>query len=262
MAEKTKRNRSVDDAGIRLAPSPVNAERSVAMPSLSQQFVITPELHIDAPADDPQKTVASTAKDFQPKKQDVSKKWKRQHRNKNIVVGLIMLLLSAAILLQYIFGAIDGMASKLNTSHFVLVPVELGALNNLVNTVRVSIEAGWTSQIAKTAWINCVPSLILTVGILAIFVNFIKAITGICGAIKPRKYILSALIYLLMAAAVLIVYLVGAPAIGVEKVDFMADIIKGYKSSEIFSIVVIALGYFVVSVVCSWIASEKYGCLK
>lgn len=262
MAEKTKRNRSVDDAGIRLAPAPMHGESSVNMPSVTQQFVITPELHIDAPTDEAQKVSVSTANDFQPKKKDVSKKWKRRRRSKNVALGVIMFLLSSVILLQYILGAIDGVASKVNIVHFVLVPDELGALNNIVNTIRVSINSGWTSEAAKTAWICCVPDLMLAVGLLGVFANFIRALTGMFGAVKPRKYLLSALIYLLMAVAVLIIYLVGAPALGVEKVDFVADVIKGYKTSEIFSILVFALGYFAVSVVCSWIASEKYGYLK
>ena len=263
MAEKTKRNRSVDDAGIRLAPAPLHGERSVTMPSVRQEFVIAPELRLDAPTDEaPQTATVSTEHDFQPKKKDVSKKWKRRRRSKNIAFGVVMLLLSGVILLQYILGAIGGVAEKVNTLHIVLVPDELGALNNIVEAFKLSMDAGWRSAACKEAWISCLPSLILSVGLIAVFVNLIKSLAGLFGAVKPRRYLPAALVYLLSAFAVLIIYLVGAPSLGVERIDFVADVIKGYQSSELFGILVFALGYLVVSVVCSWISSEKYGYLK
>lgn len=259
MADKVKRNRSVDEAGIRLAPAPLHGEGSVTMPSVKQEFVIAPSLHIEEPSDEAARADVSTADDFQPKKKDVSKKWKRRRRSKNIALGIVMLILSAAIMLQYILGALG---VKLSGLHFVFVPSELGALDNIVGAIKTTINSGVTSAATKQAWLYCVPSLMLTVGLIAVFANFIRAILGLFGAIKPRRYLFSALLYLLMAAAVLIIYLVGAPAIGVEKVDFIADVIRGYQTSELFSIMVFALGYFLVSVVCTWIASEKYGYLK
>ncbi len=263
MAEKTKRNRSVDDAGIRLAPAPLHGEGSVSMPSVKQQFVISPELKIDAPTDEAKgAATVSTEDDFQPKKKDVSKKWKRRRRSKNLALGIVMLLLSSVILLQYILGALNGVADKVNIVHFVLVPKELGALNNIVETIKTSISSGWSSKAAKDAWINCVPSLLLTVGLFAVFTNLIRSLTGLFGAVKPRRYLPSALVYLFSALAVLIIYLVGAPSLGVARINFVADVIKGYQTSELFGILVFALGYFVVSVVCTWISSEKYGYLK
>lgn len=267
MADKTKRNHSVDDAGIRLAPAPLHGEGSVSMPSVKQEFVISPSLKIDTPTEEaPAAATVSTANDFQPKKKDVSKKWKRRRRSKNLALGIVMLLLSAAVLLQYILGAVDaaldvGIVNKLNSWHVILIPVHLGALDNIVDTVRLCINNGW-GNVAKDALVACVPSFMLAVGLVAVFINLIKALTGLFGAVKPRRYFPAALVYLIMALAVLIIYLIGAPALGVEKIDFVKDVIKGYQTSELFGILVFALGYFVISVVCTWISSEKYGYLK
>ncbi len=261
MSEKAKnKNRYVDEAGIRLAPAPLHGENVVSMPSVKQEFVITPQLHIDAPENEPdQKATVTTEHDFQPKKKDISKKWKRRRKSKNVWLGIVMFVVSATILLLF---ALDAAGVKMNNSKFALIPDELGAIGNVIDAFKVSLKAGWSSKAAASAWLQSVPSLILIVGLIAVFVNFIKAIVGMFGAIKPRRYLPSAIVYLAAVFSVVIIYLVGAPSLGVEKVDFMTDIIKGYQTSELFSVAVFGLGYFVVSVICSLISSEKYGYLK
>lgn len=261
MAENMRNsNGMVDDAGIRLAPAPVCRDVSVSMPAVRQEFVITPQLKPETPNNGEEQTAkVTTEHDYQPKKKDVSKKWKRSRRSKNIALGVVMFILSAVILLQYILGAAN---VRINNLKFALIPDELGAIANIVNAVKLCMKFGWTTAAAKQIWLNCVPSFILIVGLIAVAVNMIKSIVGLFGAVKPRKYMLPALVYLLMALAVLIIYLVGAPTIGVEQVDFMKDVIYGYQTSELFGIIVFALGYFIASVICTWISSEKYGYLK
>ncbi len=260
MADKNKKNRLVDDAGIRLAPTPLHGENSVTMPSVRQSYVISPELQVDAPKDElQQKATVTTEHDFQPKKKDVSKQWKRRRRSKNATIGIIMLVLTIVVLMQYILGLFE---VKIKGVNFVLVPQELGALNNIVHAIKFSARMGWGSYLTKQMWIEMVPSLILFVGIIALLANAVMSIAWMFNAIKPRRYFVPALIYLLMVLAVLIVYLVGAPALGVEQVDFKTDVIKAYQTSELLSIVVFALGYFLAATVCSWVTSEKYGYLK
>lgn len=55
--------------------------------------------------------------------------------------------------------------------------------------------------------------------------------------------------------------LVGAEAVGIEKIDFINDFIRGFKTSELFSLVVFAAGYFIVSLICTLIDSDRYGYL-
>lgn len=261
MAEKTTRNNPLDAAGIRLAPTPINAESVAALPSVRQEFVIQPRLEVESSDNASKPATVSTEHDFQPKKKDISKRWKRRRVSVNVALGIVMFILSSVILLQYILGAFPKVVDKLNTENFMLLPEQFGAVNNIVSTINLCSKAGWTSDAAKMAWLYCVPSLILLVGLIGVFVNFIKSITGMCGVIKPRRYFVPALIYLLMVLALLVMCLVGAPSVGVEQIEFVS-IFKGYKTSEMFSILVFSLGYFLVSVICSWIASEKYGYLK
>lgn len=259
MAEKRNRNKNVDEAGIRLAPTPVHDESYCVMPSVRQEFVISPQLKIDVPEGDRDKVDVSTEDDFQPRKKDVSKRWKRRRRATNVTLGAIMLAFSIVALLPYILGACNVFPKA---AGFIFVPQKLGALKNLIDAFRLSVANNFKGAAVKQCWANCVPDIMLTVGVLAVFVNMIKSVLGVFGAIKPKNYFLPALIYLLMALGVLIVYLVGAPSIGVERIDFVKDFIKGYATSELFGITIFALGYFLASAVCSALATEKYGYLK
>ena len=82
--EKFKiKNRGVDDAGIRLAPTPIHNSSCHVMPTIKQEFVITPRIEVEEQEDNEFSREASTANDFQPKTEDISKKWKRRKRSKN-----------------------------------------------------------------------------------------------------------------------------------------------------------------------------------
>lgn len=261
MADRNNKQkiRYVDDAGIRLAPTPMNGGGTHTMPAVRQEYVIAPRLEIDDPTDDGSRSVASTADDFQPKKQDISKKWKRRRRTKNLIVGILMLALTAIVIVPYILGAAGIM---LDGFFFKYVPDEFGAVKNIVEAFKETAAAGWTGPELKTVWLNCVPSFILLIGILALVINLLKSILGILGAIKPKRYTTGAIVYILCVLAVLVIALVGAPMIGVDKIDFVNDFIKGCKSSELFSLTIIAAGYFLASAICGLFNREKYGYLK
>ena len=93
----------VDDMGIRKAPVPLYGNSVKQLPAVRQDFVLHPSLEIDS--QDPESLVEpSTAKDYQPKIKDVSKRWKRTKRTKNFFSGLIMLLATAVTLLPFIFA--------------------------------------------------------------------------------------------------------------------------------------------------------------
>ncbi len=253
-----RRNRNVDDAGIRLAPTPLNRGSVNVMPAVRQDYIIEPQLVVDEPSDDLKRSF-STEKDFQPKKKDISKRWKRSKRSRNLVVGIVMFIVSCLVLLPYILGAAHVF---LDNFIFRYVPRQFGALNNLVEAFKATVKLGWKGEEVNAIWISMVPSLILIVGIIALVVNFIKSVMGMFGAIKPKKYMIGAIIYLFAVLAVFIMTLVGAPAVGVEKIDFVRDFIKGYKTSELFGLLIPALGYFTVACICTFIHKEKYGYLK
>ena len=120
------KNRNVDDAGIRLAPTPIRNSDYHVLPSIRQEFVIEPTMHIDEPKDE-MKTEYSTADDFQPKVKDKSKKWKRTKRGKNIVFGFIMLAVTIVVVLPYILSV----AGTRPSLPFKYVPEELNAIGGI-----------------------------------------------------------------------------------------------------------------------------------
>ncbi len=257
---RSKPNRNVDDAGIRLAPTPVQNASYHVMPAVRQEFVIEPHMVLDDPeAGDKTRQTESTANDFQPKKQDISKKWKRRRRSKNMIVGAIMLAVSLVVILPYILGATGVMLDSLP---FRYVPVRYNVLHNIIEAFKITAQNGWKGPVVNQVWINEVPDLMLAVGIVCLLLNVVKSLIGLFGGIKYKRYTVMALIYFISILCVLIMSLVGAPAIGVEKIDFVQSVIRGYKTSDLFGMLVISLGYFLVSAVCSAVCAEKYGYLK
>ncbi len=255
---KTK-NKCVDDAGIRLAPSPIQNSGNQVMPKITQEFVIRPQLAGARGADvDDIETRASSVNDFQPKKEDANKRWKRHKRAKNMVVGAIELVVSLVVLLPYVLGAI-GQAVDFP---IVISFDEFNAIGHIIDAFEMTSELGWKGDAVASIWVYTISDLILAVGILCITINVIKAVFALFSVTKPVKYNVCALINLACVCAVFISALVGASNIGVAKIDFIQDFIHGYNTSELFTLVVLGAGYVLVSAIIGWFNREKYGYLK
>lgn len=251
------KNRGVDDAGIRLAPTPIRNSDYHVLPSIRQEFVIEPTMQIDEPKDS-QKLDYSTADDFQPKVKDKSKKWKRKKRGKNIVVGSIMLVVTILVVLPYILAV----AGQTINMPFKYVPEELNAIGGVVNAIKTSVANGWRGAEVNSAWLYAVPSLVLCLGLFFVAINGIKSLFSIFGAVKPQRYMVCSAIYLVCVLAVLVLYLIGVNAIGVAQINFVTDVIKSYSTSELFALIVIALGNLLVSIVCTMVNRDKLGYIR
>lgn len=240
--EKSKAKK-VDDMGIRLAPTPMRGNDVNQLPSVRQDFVLRPSLEIDEPQDVSQDY--STVDDFQPKAKDVGKTWKRRKRGKNFICGLLMLLTEAIVVLPYLF-AVFGV--KIDFLPFKYVLDDYNAIGHIVD---------FATNGGKFALI--VPDLILAVGLLFILVNIVKSLTGICGAVKVRKYATCSVLYFIFVAILFVIALVGADSLGVGKIDFMQDVIHGYATSEWFTLFATAVFGIIMSVICSFINPDKSG---
>ncbi len=257
--KNNNKNRGLDDAGIRLAPTPIHNASYHVMPTVMQEFVIAPRIEIDETVEGEAPSTASTANDFQPKKEDISKKWKRRKRAKNMVVGVIMFIITAAVVLPYVLGAVG---VWLEDFPFRYVPKDFGAIHNIVETFKFTAEHGWVGAEVHGAWVMAVPDLILLLGLVFLALNMFKALFSMLGTVKPVKYTGNAVVYLFCVLAVFIASLVGASTVGIEKIDFIKDFIHGYGTSELFSLVVFATGYFLVSFICTSVGGDKYGYLR
>lgn len=260
MAEKINKNknRSVDDAGIRLAPPPIDNAAYHVMPTVMQQYVIEPTIVTKETPDSDSARIVSTIDDFQPKREEVNKKWKRGKRAKNMTSGVIALVASVLVLLPYILGVIGTQVDV----PFVLVPDKFNVIRNLVSAFEQTANLGWKGEEVGAIWVGMVPSLILTIGILCVIINVIKACFAIFGAVKPIKFVKSAVIYALCLISILVASLVGANAIGIERIDFVEDFIVGYAQSELFTLVVSGAAYLVLCLVGAIINRDKCGYLK
>lgn len=242
---------------MRLAPAPIRNSDYHVLPSIRQEYVLAPTLQIDEPKDQTKGEI-STADDFQPKVKDRSKRWKRQKRGKNIIFGAIMLVVSVLVVLPYILAA----AGQTISLPFKYVPTELNAIGNIVSAVQTSAANGWQGVDVNNAWIGAVPSMVLIVGIIFVAFNVIKSLFALFGAVRPVRYIVNSLVYLACVLIVLVFYLVGVTAFGIAQIDFVNDFIKAYSTSELFSLVVFALGNLVVGFVCTKLNKDKLGYMK
>ncbi len=261
MAENDVRNRNnrhVDDAGIRLAPPPMHSAAYHVMPSVVQEYVIQPHIEIEQPESENVR-MWTTENDFQPKTEDKSKKWKRRKRSKNAVIGSIMLFFTLVMVLPFILGAVG---IWIEECPFKFVPKQFGAFYNIVETFKFTAAHGWAGEIVNYAWVQTVPSIVLLVGIICLATNLIKSVFAIFFAVKPVKYFADSVIYLLCVLSMFIASLVGAEVIGIAKIDFIKDFIHGYQTSEMFSLVLFAVGYFLVSLICTLVNSDKNGYIK
>lgn len=256
MNEGVGKNPSVDKSGIRLAPAPMNGAAPKTMPGLRQEFVIVPRLETPSPTSSGNRAEVSTSGDYQPKSRDLSKLRARRMRSRNFGVGLAMAVTSLLVLLPFVL-AVCGV--KVDFLPFRFVPSEYNVIQGWIDAFSETAALGWTGEQVAEVWKCMVPEMLLTVGILAILVNLVKAVTGLCFSITPRRYTLGAVIYLLSVCAVFIAALVGAEDIGVAQIDFMQDFIHGYATSEFFTFFVTAGANLVAAAVCSLVTPQRTG---
>ncbi len=253
------RIKGVDDAGIRLAPTPAPNSGYHVMPTVMQEFVIEPHLVTEErPQDSEPVRTQSTANDFQPKKEDANKKWKRGKRAKNMTTGIIAFLASVAVLLPYILSAVKADA-KLS---FVLITDRFNVVGHFIDAFKQTAALGWKGKEAGKIWLGMIPDIVVTIGLLSVIINMIKSIFAIFGAVKPVRYTTGAIVNLICVLAIFITALVGASGIGIDKIDFMQDFIHGYRTSYLFTMLVFGAGYVLLCGICAIINREKYGYLK
>lgn len=252
----SKQYRTITNA--RSAPSPVGHVDYRLLPQVREDYVISPRLSIEEVEDEKDRSY-STRKDYQPKKGDVSKKAKRRMRGKNLVAGLIALAFSLIIIGQFVLGLIGKQGPSLPLN--VVPDGNLNAIFNIVEAFKQTSALGWSGAEVNAIWLECVPSIILTFGILCILINAIKSVFAILFMKKPVKYVGGAFIYLICTLAILVAGLVGAPKIGIAKIDFLDDFIFAYKTSDLLFIIAVAVCNFIASIVCAIIARDKKGYL-
>lgn len=260
MADKfnKNRNRSVDEAGIRLAPSPIDRAAYHVMPTVMQEYVIEPTIVNKETPDSDSRRIVSTQDDVQPKREEVNKKWKRSKRAKNMASGIIALITSVGVLLPYILGIVGTTIS----APFKLVPDKYNVVVNWIEAFKQTAALGWKGEGIGAIWTNMVPSMIFTIGILCVLINTIKSLFAIFGAVKPVKFVGGAMINLLCVLAIFVASLVGASQIGIEKMDFINDFIHGYNVNDLFTPMVFGAAYALVCVVCAIINRDKCGYLR
>jgi hypothetical protein len=252
---KNEDRKDVDDAGIRLAPVPMSSDRMRILPSVRQEFVLTPVLQVDEPKDERAPEPSTTA-DFQPKVKDVDKTWKKTLRGKNAAAGVLMFLLSAAVALPFILGAF-GVA--LDNVPFRFSFAKYNVFGAVAQAFVISSQNGWSGGVVSSAWLGCVPDIILLAGIIGLIANLIKALVAVFGAVKPLKYTASAAVFFIASLTVLIMAVVGADALGMAKTDIVNDVFKGYAASEEFTLIVISLAYFLLTLAVSAINPVRRG---
>ena len=169
-----RRPANVDEAGIRLAPQPLDAGSAKQLPSVRQEFVIAPSL--DYPdAHRETDMPSSTARDYQPEEKDVNKKWKRSARNKNMVAGVVMLIASAAAIVPFLlaFFSVNG-----DSLPFKYIPEQFNVIRHWVDAFSRTVALGWKGDEVNTIWLYMVPDIIVSVGIIGIVANLVQSVFG------------------------------------------------------------------------------------
>lgn len=255
MTDEKQNNIRRPEDEIRRAPAPLDPAAPKTVQGFRQEFVIVPRLEMpEAPGE--KKAPVSTSSDYQPKSRDISKRRKRGMRERNFGVGLAMLICSAAALIPFVFAACG---VKADFFPFKFVPETYDVVGGWIDAFRVTAENGWKGEAVKEVWTAMVPEMLLTVGLIGIVVNLFKALTGMFGALRPRRYTLGAGLFLLSICAVFVAALVGAEEIGVARIDFMQDFIYGFATSEFFTLFAVALLNLIAAVVCSLVTPQRTG---
>lgn len=222
------------------------------MPAYTQYYPITPKVSVDCMKSGDGEP--STKDDYQPKRKDNTLALARKKRAKNIVFGLIMCIISVAMLVPHILAGVGG--SQLEMIPINIVPDNFNAIGNVIVAIKSSIANGFSID----EWLKVVPSVILLIGIIFVFINALKALIAVCAKKKAVSYTWCAFFYMVCVATVFILAAVGIERIGLyPRVSIVNELYYSWNTSELASLVYLSVGYFVVSAVLSFVSRDKQG---
>ncbi len=247
----------VDEMGIRKAPQPLYRNSANQLPALRQDFVLRPSLQIDSHGDPNALAEPSTVKDYQPKIKDVSKRLKRRKHAKNFFSGLIMLLATAVAILPYLFAMFQ---VKVDFIPIAYVPDRYNIISNIIWAIQGEPGTVWEAGFAVN-WKTIIPDMILAVGVLFLVFNLLKALVSMF-TLKVRGFTFCSFAYLVTILGVLLLNVLGTGFLGIEKIDFMEDVIYGWQTNELVALFISGMVGLIASLLVKLINSEKYGYLR
>ncbi|HKL94263.1 MAG TPA: hypothetical protein VJZ69_03170, partial [Clostridia bacterium] len=172
---------------------------------------------------------------------------KKASRTKNLIAGIIMLLISVVVILPFIFS-LDALAGSMVNLFAALPGLNFqGSLNAIQNLVMFF----GNPSVMATIWKSTVPSFLIGIGLIFIAFNILKALVGIFGGVKGRKYVINSLITIGAFAIVIVLELIGIDSIGLPKIDFMQEVIFGWKYSQSFVLIATGLLNLIASLICA-----------
>lgn len=248
-----EKSKYLDESGIRLAPDPLAAGEVNQLPAVRQDLVIVPTLAVPKGENVDER---NTAPDYQPEAKDVNKKWKRGVRTRSFVAGLVMFLASAVVLLPFLLAYFSVAADSLPLKY---VFERFDVLGHIVEAFRATAELGWKGAEVNAIWQATVPEILLAAGIIAVTVNLIKSVVGMCGSLHPKRYMVGAIFFVLTVAAVFVAALVGADAIGLPKMDFMQDFVANWRSNEFVTLFILAGCQLAGAIICMFVTPQRTG---
>lgn len=241
---------NVDKYGIRLAPTPLNGAETKELEPVVQPYQIVAKLNGDKDKNG-NNSKESTLDDFQPKAEDIRKKWKRTKRTRNFFAGLLMFIASAVTILPFLLGYFE-------------VNVDLPFKYSFVGDFNIikSLEVGIKSLIGGATVMNTVlymiPSIVICIGFLAVIRNLIVSVVSMCGVIKPQKYFGSVAVFVISVVAIIVASLVGVGSLGISKIDPMVLSGAG-EMEEITTMVFLVYINIVFSIIAKFVGPNGSG---
>jgi len=178
---------------------------------------------------------------------ELPKEEKKSRRIKNLIAGFVMLLISATMFLPFIFS-LDSISGSLADLFAAMPALDFsGPLNALQNVI---VFATNISEIGNI-WMSSIHAIVIALGLLFVVFNVIKALIGILVGVKGRKYIINALVTAAFFAIIIVLQIIGVDAIGLNKINFLSDIVFNWKYSQSFVLIMLAVLNIIAACICA-----------
>lgn len=174
---------------------------------------------------------------------------RKSKRLKNLIAGFVMLLLSVIVILPFIFS-MDIVSGSMVNLYSVMPGLNFDGNIN-INAIQNLIVFFTNKAEMANIWKSTVPSFVIGFGLVGVALNILKAIIGIIAGVKGRKYIVSSAVTLGFFVLILVMQLIGIDQIGLSKIDFMQEVVFGWKYSQTFVLLVLGLMNFLAACICA-----------
>lgn len=242
-------------------PVPIpRPETKIQMPAIVQPIALSPMVTLQESVvlRQADQSEVSSSRDYSARAEDVDAVAEKKSRGKVRLAGFFMLLFSLIYIAPFVLPVV-GFAPSFQISTFTL-SIGYAGKYSAIQVLMNMFSAGFSVDALLANIISVVLAVTILFAAIILIVGLIKLISGGGANVRPGTgaYLAFSIINLLLLAVIVVLQIVGMPALGIEKVSDILGLFTG-DGMAVALLLVTAVLVLLFAGISAGIAKKKSG---